>query len=132
MNDKSKTMRAFAAFAPDRIEEIELPIPEPDDYEVLVKNEGCVFCNSTDKMIVEHLFATKAYPVVFGHESFGRVVKVGARVKNFKLFDRVICANAIVNGYNGDFYSSWGGFAEYGIVTDPAARTLTAEEDPFG
>ena len=119
MNEKiPQKMRAFAAFAPDRIEEIELPVPTPDDYEVLVKNEGCVFCNSTDKMIVENLFATKAYPVVFGHESFGQVVKVGSRVKNYRLGDRVICANAIVNGFNGKFYSSWGGFAEYGIAGD--------------
>ena len=28
-------------------------------------------------MIVERLFAAKGYPVVFGHESFGHVVKVG-------------------------------------------------------
>jgi 2-desacetyl-2-hydroxyethyl bacteriochlorophyllide A dehydrogenase len=124
MNENAKdTMRAFAAFAPDRIEQIALPIPEPDDYEVLVKHEGCVFCNSTDKMIVENLFATKAYPVVFGHESFGKVIKVGARVKNFKLGDRVICSNAIVQGYNGEFYSSWGGFAEYGIAGDLEAYT---------
>ena len=124
MNENAKdTMRAFAAFAPDRIEEISLPIPEPDDYEVLVKHEGCVFCNSTDKMIVENLFATKAYPVVFGHESFGKVIKVGARVKNFNLGDRVICSNAIVQGYNGEYYSSWGGFAEYGIAGDLAAYT---------
>lgn len=32
--------------------------------------------------------------------------------------DRVICANAIVNGYDGKYYSSWGGFSEYGIAGD--------------
>lgn len=111
-------MNAYAAITLDHIKKITLPIPEPDDYEVLVKNEGCVFCNTTDKMIVENLFATPAYPVVFGHESFGKVVKVGAKVTKYKLGDRVICANAIVNGYNGKYYSSWGGFAEYGIAGD--------------
>ncbi len=120
-NDIPKTMYAYAAFAPDQIRKVELPVPEPDDYEVLVKNEGCVFCNTTDKMIVEHLFATKDYPVVFGHESFGRVVKLGKRVTKYKLGDRVICTNAIVNGYDGKYYSSWGGFAEYGIAGDLAA-----------
>ena len=112
------TMQAYAAFSPDRIERVELPVPTPDDYEVLVKNEGCMFCNTTDRMIVEHLFATKDYPVVFGHESFGHVVKVGKRVTKYKLGDRVICTNAIVNGYDGRYYSSWGGFAEYGIAGD--------------
>lgn len=111
-------MSAFAAFGPMDIRKIHLPIPEPDDYEVLVKNEGCVFCNTTDKMIIESLFATENYPVVFGHESFGKVIKVGAKVKKFKLGDRVICTNAIVNDYNGHYYSSWGGFAEYGIAGD--------------
>lgn len=112
----SGIMYAYAAFSPDRIEKVPLSIPEPDDYEVLVKNEGCVFCNTTDKMIVENLFSTPDYPVVFGHESFGKVVKVGKRVTKYKLGDRVICANAIVNGYDGKYYSSWGGFAEYGIA----------------
>lgn len=112
------TMNAYAALSPDRIKKIRLPIPEPDDYEVLIKNEGCVFCNTTDKLIAKSLFATPAYPVVFGHESFGKVVKVGKKVTKYKLGDRVICSNAIVNGYNGEYYSSWGGFAEYGIAGD--------------
>ena len=85
----SGIMYAYAAFSPDRIEKVPLSIPEPDDYEVLVKNEGCVFCNTTDKMIVENLFSTPDYPVVFGHESFGKVVKVGKRVTKYKLGDRV-------------------------------------------
>lgn len=112
------TMYAYAALSPDRIEKVTLPVPEPDDYEVLVKNEGCVFCNTTDKMIVKSLFATRDYPVVFGHESFGKVIKIGKKVTKFKLGDRVICSNAIVNGFNGEYYSSWGGFAEYGIAGD--------------
>ena len=46
------TMQAYAAFSPDRIERVELPVPTPDDYEVLVKNEGCMFCNTTDRKSV--------------------------------------------------------------------------------
>lgn len=74
-----KTMRACAAFGPGDIRLVELPVPEPDDYEVLVKNEGCLFCNSTDRMIIDDLFAAPGYPLVFGHESFGKVVKVGKK-----------------------------------------------------
>lgn len=109
---------AYAAVEKGKIEKVVLPVPEIDDYEALVENEGCVFCNTTDKMIVEHLFSTPDYPVVFGHESFGKVVKVGKKVKKYKLGDRVICSNAIVNGYNGKYYSSWGGFATCGVVGD--------------
>jgi len=114
----AKTMTAYAAVSKGVIEKVTLPIPEPDDYEVLVKNEGCVFCNTTDRMIIDHLYATKDYPVLFGHESFGKVIKVGRKVTKYKLGDRVICNNAIVKGYNGTYYSSWGGFAEYGIAGD--------------
>lgn len=44
---KQKTMDAYAAIAPGKIGKITLPIPEPDDYKVLIRNEGCVFCNTT-------------------------------------------------------------------------------------
>lgn len=114
-------MRAYAAVAAGELREISLPIPEPDEYEVLVKHEGCLFCNTTDRMIVEHLLATPDYPVVFGHESFGRVVKVGKRVTAFSLGDRVICSNAIIRGFDGTYHSTWGGFAEYGIAGDAEA-----------
>ena len=115
---KNNMMIAFCASKPDRIEKISIPIPEPDDYEVLVKNEACAFCNTTDRLVVNNLYATENYPVIFGHENFGRVVKVGKKVRKFHLGDRVICANAVVNGYDGRYYSSWGGFAEYGIAGD--------------
>ena len=111
-------MRAIAALAPGKLAEVTLPIPEPDDYEALVWNEGCSFCNTTDRMIVDQLFHTPAYPVLIGHESFGTVIRVGKKVRKYRLGDRVICANAAVRGFNGGFYSSWGGFAEYGIIGD--------------
>ncbi len=122
MGDKKiKMQRALAALGKGTLAEVSVAIPEPDDYEVLVKNEGCVFCNTTDRMIVEDLFQTPAYPTLIGHESFGRVIKVGKKVKKFALGDRVICSNAIVSGYDGTYYSTWGGFAEYGIAGDLAA-----------
>ena len=111
-------MKVFTTTAPGKFSFADIDIPEVEDYEVLVKNEGCVICNSTEWMIVDKLFGSKDYPIVLGHESFGKVVKVGNKVKNFKLGDRVICSNAIPKGYNGKYYSTWGGFAEYGIAGD--------------
>ena len=110
-------MKACAAVAPGKLEVVTIPVPEPDDYEVLVKNEGCVFCNTTDRLITDHLFATPAYPTLLGHEDFGTVVKVGKKVEKFKLGDRVICASA-TKGFNGTYHSTWGGFAPYGIAGD--------------
>ena len=111
-------MKVFAATSPDTFAFDEIAVPKPSDYEVLVRHEGCLICNSTDWMIVSSLYATPGYPVVLGHESFGKVVEVGAKVRNFRLGDRVICSNAIPTGYNGSYYSTWGGFAEYGIGGD--------------
>lgn len=113
-----ETMKAYAAVSAEQLVQVELPLPEIDDYEVLVKNEGCLFCNITDRMIVEHLFHTPSYPTILGHEDFGIVVKVGKKVNKFKLGDRVMCANAIVRGFDGTYYSTWGGFAEYGVAGD--------------
>lgn len=113
-----EVMDAFAAFGPGDLRKVLLPVPEPDDYEVLVEHEGCVFCNTTDRMIAEELAWTKGYPVIFGHESFGRVVKLGSKVENFALGDRVICSNAVVRGFDGTYHSTWGGFAQYGIAGD--------------
>ena len=112
-----KTMKACAAFGPGDVGLAELPVPEPDDYEVLVRNEGCLFCNTTDRMIVDDLFAASGYPLIFGHEDFGTVVKVGKKVRKFKLGDRVICASG-VKGFDGTYHSAWSGFSEYAIAGD--------------
>ena len=111
-------MKVFIVESADKFSFIEKEIPTVNEYEVLVKHEGCLICNCTDLKIIKHLFATKDYPIAIGHESFGKVVKVGDKVRNFKLGDRVICSNAIPKGYDGQCYSTWGGFAEYGIAGD--------------
>ena len=108
--EKTEMMKACAAVAPGKLQLVEVPVPEPDDYEVLIKNEGCVFCNTTDRLITDHLFATQAYPTLLGHEDFGRVIRVGKKVTKFRLGDRVICASA-TKGFNGTYHSTWGGFA---------------------
>ncbi len=111
-------MKIFVVDAPNKFSFATIDIPKVEDYEVLVKHEGCLICNCTDFKIINHAFNTKSYPIALGHESFGKVVKVGNKVKNFKLGDRVICSNAIPKGYDGKYYSTWGGFAEYGIAGD--------------
>ncbi|MDW7659133.1 MAG: alcohol dehydrogenase catalytic domain-containing protein, partial [Bacillota bacterium] len=111
-------MKAWAALAPDQIKCVDIPIPEPGDYEALIKIEACVFCNSTDWMVVNQHFGAAGYPVLIGHESFGKVIKTGKHVRSFKVGDRVTGPNAVPYGFNGKYYSVWGGFAEYGIVGD--------------
>lgn len=111
-------MKAFASFGPNDYRFVELPVPAPGPGEALVKTEGCVFCNTTDRMVMQDHWGAENFPVIPGHESFGRVVELGQGVKNLQLGDRVTRENAIPGGYNGTYFSAWGGFAEYGIVKD--------------
>lgn len=110
-------MKACVAFEPGDVRIVEIPVPEPDDYEVLIRNEGCLFCNTTDRRIVEERFVTPDYPVAFGHEDFGIVVKVGNKVRKYKQGDRVICGSGI-KGFNGTYHSAWSGFSQYAIAGD--------------
>lgn len=114
-------MKAFAALEAGRTGFIEIPIPEPGEDEALVKIEACVICNTTDRLVINHHFGAPGFPVLIGHESIGRVIKVGKKVKNLRIGDRVTRPDAIPSGFNGEYYSAWGGFSEYGIVKDKPA-----------
>ena len=96
-----KMQKALAATEKGKLEIVEIAIPEPDDYEVLVENEGCVFCNTTDRMIIDNLFSTPDYPVVIGHECFGHVIKVGKKVKNNDRSNYSTFYNCAKFGYYG-------------------------------
>ncbi len=100
-------------------------VPEPSlgPYDCRVKTEAFAFCNATDGYIVD----TKPplhmqYPAVLGHESVGVITQLGAKVKSFRLGDRVLRPYAAYPGdsLNG-FHTAWGGFAEITKVCDLAA-----------
>lgn len=98
----------------------ELPMPEIDDYQALTKTIACGICNGTDlKLLDGHLRGFSTYPAVLGHESVGEIIKVGAKVRNYKVGDRVL--RTTLKDMRG-VYSLWGGFAEYGYVDDYQAR----------
>ena len=111
-------MKVFAAAEAGRTQFADIPIPEPEADEALVKIEGCVICNTTDWMVINQHFGAPDFPVIIGHESVGRVIQVGGNVRYLKIGDRVTRANAIISGFNDGYYSAWGGFSEYGIVKD--------------
>ncbi len=116
-------MKGLFAVAPGRLEVLELPQPEPGPYEALVQTEACAICNSTDTKLIHGQFFSGTWPLLLGHESVGRVVKMGEGVQNFRVGDRVL------RGSLSDSHipfpggrSCWGGFAEYNLVTDVWAR----------
>lgn len=123
------------AHQPLTIEEV--PTPQPQSGEVLIKVAGCGVCH-TDLHYLDHDVPTfKKPPLILGHESSGTVAGLGAGVKQFKEGDRVllpavygcghcrmcrtgrenICESMMMFGNNVD-----GGYAEY--VLAPAKDTI--------
>jgi threonine dehydrogenase-like Zn-dependent dehydrogenase len=115
-------MRAAIVPEPGRIEVVDLPEPVYGDYEALVEILTCSICSGTDTHIVYDQFPMRAYPCVLGHESIGRVIACGAKVRSYKPGDLVLRPTAVRPGEKlGGFNSMFGSFAEFGIVADAAA-----------
>jgi NADPH:quinone reductase-like Zn-dependent oxidoreductase len=98
----------------DQTEIRELPEPEIGPYEALVQVEACGICNSTDWKIIEGEFVSGSFPILLGHESVGRVIRVGDRVLRSTLRDEHM-------PFPGG-RSCWGGYVERAIVTDVWAQ----------
>jgi len=100
-------------------------IPEPPmgEYDALCELLYGATCSGTDMHLLNGRFPWPVnYPTVLGHESIGRVVKVGAKVRHFQVGDLVTRVGTLpVAGYD----INWGGFAELGIARDHRA----AQED---
>lgn len=111
-------MRAAVVTEKGRLEVIDIPIPEPGPYDALVKITYGATCAGTDIHLMDGLHPYPVFfPTILGHESVGRVVSTGGKVRNYSegdLITRVGCPALEGAGMN----SNWGGFAEYGIARD--------------
>ena len=107
----------------------DVALPELSPYQCLCKIEACATCTGTDqKHIQGKLPFPNDYPGILGHESVGRVVELGSKVHNYQNGDLFLRPSAVYPGDKlGELYSVWGGFAEYGLVTDTKALL---EDDP--
>jgi threonine dehydrogenase-like Zn-dependent dehydrogenase len=116
-------MRGLFVTAPGKLEIKELPIPVPGPYEALVKTEACAICNSTDTKVLHGQFVSGTYPILLGHETVGKIINLGPKVRNYKIGDRVLrgtLADSQIPFPGGR--SCWGGFVEYNLVTDQWAK----------
>ena len=92
--------------------------PVMGDYDALCEILYGATCAGTDLHVIAGKHPRKVYyPTILGHESIGRVIEVGKKVKNFKAGDLVARVGAPAEA-NREYYSNWGGFAEYGIAKD--------------
>ncbi len=122
-------MRAVAVFEPGKVGIVEVATPRPGPYEVLVKSEIAYICNATDRKVVSGHFpgmGREAYPLLLGHETVGRVVEKGAKVRSFAVGDRVLGGLVISPEGNG---SGWGGDSEYVIAADHKAMVADGVAD---
>jgi L-iditol 2-dehydrogenase len=145
-----KTMQAAVYRGVDNLRVEKVPVPEIRDGELLVKVAVCGICPTDVKKIQ---YGTVPPPRIFGHETAGTVVKVGKRVRGFRIGDRVAlhhhvpclkchlcrhrafaqCETYKRTGITAGFEPAGGGFAEYvrvmsfvlgGVVKIPARNTF--------
>lgn len=115
-------MKAVAALERGRLGIVDVPRPIPGDYECLTQIAYCGICNGTDLKLLNDRVTDKrvAYPTILGHESVGRIVSVGKRVRYWSVGDRVVSPIGTIDPSSG-FCSSYGQMAEYGITHDVQA-----------
>jgi len=111
-------MKVIAIKELGKLEIVESKKPDIGAYQALVRTEKVAICNATDSKLIAGTFpGVEKYPLVLGHEGCGIVEKIGEKVKNFNIGDRVI------GGLNFNFSeihheSGWGGFSEYTLAND--------------
>jgi L-iditol 2-dehydrogenase len=144
-------MRAVVYRGPDDLRLETLPVPQIQSGELLVKVAACGVCPTDIKKI--H-YGTVPPPRIFGHETAGTVVKMGAGVRGFRIGDRVAlhhhvpclkchfcrhkafaqCPGYKRTGITAGFEPAGGGYAEYvrvmpfvlpGVVKIPASNTFS-------
>ena len=150
MSDIPNTMRAMVYRGKDDLRIETLPVPRIGPHELLVRVAACGVCPTDIKKIK---FGTVTAPRVFGHETAGTIVRVGALVRGFRTGDRVAlhhhgpclrcqfcrhrpfaqCAQYKKTGITAGFEPAGGGYAEYvrvmrfvlpGVVKIPARNTF--------
>lgn len=94
----------------------EVPMPSLGEYDALCELLYGATCSGTDQHLLAGRFPWPVrYPTVLGHESVGRVVRVGPRVRHLKVGDLVTRVGMLATDELG---VNWGGFAEYGVARD--------------
>lgn len=112
-------MRAAVVERPGTLAVRDLPEPEVGPYDALCDLLFGATCTGTDQHILHARLPWEIdYPTIPGHESVGRVVRVGSDVRYLRLGDLVTRVGAPAGG---GCTATWGGFAQRGIARDHRA-----------
>lgn len=111
-------MKAAVVEEPGLLVVKDLPEPVPADYDAVCEILFGATCTGTDQHIIRGSFPFGAkYPLVLGHESIGRIIACGKKVKSYKEGDLVTRVGYLPPpGFK--IAVQWGGFAEKGIARD--------------
>lgn len=81
-------------YGPYQIEYTDIPKPEVQDYDVLIKVKAAAICGSDLGLMYGTVEGkTVPYPIVIGHEFAGEIYEVGPKVTRWKVGDRVVSDN---------------------------------------
>lgn len=83
-----KNMKQEVMTAPGKIEFRDIPIPELEENDVLIKMMRIGVCGS-DIHVYHGKHPYTDYPITQGHEVSGKIEKIGSNVKNLKTGDKV-------------------------------------------
>jgi len=112
-------MKALVVEKPGVVTVRDLTEPVMGDYEARCEMLYGATCAGTDLSVIDGTFAWgNEYPSIIGHESIGRVLEVGGKVRNFKVGDLI---SRVYARATDDVGLSWGGMAEYGLAVDTKA-----------
>lgn len=119
----------------------EVNVPQPGPEQVLLRVHACGVCR-TDLHILDGELPDPKLPLIIGHEIVGTVVQTGARVRQFRVGDRIgvpwlgytcgrcrycrqgrenLCDRPLFTGYTLD-----GGYAEYTVADQRYSFPLPA------
>jgi len=145
-----KTMRAVVYRGVNDLRVETVPVPRIGPGELLVRVAVCGVCPTDIKKVQ---YGTVPAPRIFGHETAGTIVRVGSRVRRFRVGERVAlhhhvpclechacrhsafaqCAQYKRTGITAGYEPAGGGYAEYvrvkpfvlpGVVKIPARNTF--------
>ncbi len=84
----TRMMRAQVIEEPGKMTFKQVPVPEINDNEVLIKVKMCGICGTDGKIYRGH-YAKEHLPMISGHEFWGEVAELGKNAKGLKIGDRV-------------------------------------------
>ena len=121
-----KAIQVAAKGEPMRL--VEIPVPQPEQGQVLLKVEACGIFHGDSKVIEG---AASSYPRIPGHEVVGTVAKLGAGVSKWKIGQRVGIGWHGGHGHTTALTTD-GGYAEYMVAYEDGliaiSDEITAEE----